>query len=82
MAKQRQTSYITFETNDNRRTLAVIEEMGLAPRVESNKVALPMVEREKIAEINRRLIHNGVGVYRIAAVENDLEAIFFDVIGE
>jgi lantibiotic transport system ATP-binding protein len=82
MAKQRQTSFVTFETSDNGQTLAVIEEMGLAPRIESNKVALPIVDREQIAEINRRLIHNGVGVYRIATIENDLEAIFFDVIGE
>ena len=82
IAKQRQSSFITFETNDNRRTSEVIEEMGLAPRIESNKVALPMVEREQVAEINRRLTRNGVGVYRIGTIKNDLEAIFFDVIGD
>ena len=82
VAKQRQTSFITFETDDNRRTVAVIEEMGLAPRLEAGKVALPIVDRERVAEINRRLIQRGVGVYQIGTVKNDLEAIFFDVIGE
>jgi lantibiotic transport system ATP-binding protein len=81
-AKQRQTSFVTFETDDNRQTLEVIEGMGLAPRIELDKVALPIVGREKIAEINRRLIQNGVGVYQIGTTKNDLEAIFFDVIGE
>lgn len=82
MAKQRQSSFVTFETNDDRQTLEVVREMGVAARVEANGVALPMLERDKIAEINRRLILKGVEVYQIATVRNDLEAIFFDVIGE
>jgi lantibiotic transport system ATP-binding protein len=81
MAKQQQTSFIAFETNDDEQTLKIIKEIGVTPRIESNKVALPILEREMIAEINRRLVQNGVEVYQISTVKNDLEAIFFDVIG-
>ena len=82
IAKQQQSSFITFETNDNRQASEIIKEMGLTPRIESNKVGLPLPEREKIAEINRRLIQRGVEVYQIGTTKNDLEAIFFDVIGD
>jgi lantibiotic transport system ATP-binding protein len=82
IAKQQQASFITFETNDDEQALAIIKGMGLAPRIESNKVALPILGREKVAEINRRLVQSGVEVYQIGTIKNDLEAIFFDLVGE
>ena len=81
IAKQQQTSFVAFETNDDQQASRIIEGTGVTPRIELNRVALPVLEREKIAEINRRLVQSGVEVYQISTVKNDLEAIFFDLIG-
>jgi lantibiotic transport system ATP-binding protein len=79
--KQQQSSFISIETSDTPRTFGIIEKNGLIPRIESNAVLLPVIDKEKIAEINKILVNNGVEVYQISTVKNDLEAIFFDVIG-
>lgn len=79
--KQQQSSYITFETNDNHKTLQIISNYcGAASRIESGKVALQVIEKEKIARINQQLVLGGIEVYQISTVKNDLEKIFFDVI--
>ena len=82
MSKRRQNSFITFETNDAPRTMQVISEYGLRLRVESGKVAIPVLEKEQIAAVNKKLVLSGIEVYEIGKIENDLEEIFFDVIGE
>lgn len=82
IARQQQSSFIAFETSDNLRALEIIARMGVAARVESGRVALPITGRETVAEINRRLVRDGVEVYQIGTIKNDLEAIFFDLIGE
>lgn len=79
--KQKKSSFIIFETNDNQQTSQIIGKSGTVSRIESGKVMTPILEKEKIADINRQLTESGIKVYQIATVENDLEAIFFDVIG-
>ncbi len=81
IAKQRQSTLIVFETSDNQRTCEIIEGQGLTARIESNAVLLPIIDKEKIAKINKQLVQSGVEVYQISTVKNELEAIFFDVIG-
>ena len=82
IAKQQQSSFIVFETNDNARTFEIIKGKISTARIESNIVTIPIIDKEKIAEINKQLVNSGVEVYQISTVKNDLEAIFFDVIGE
>jgi lantibiotic transport system ATP-binding protein len=82
IAKQQQSSFILFETSDNERTFEIIRGNFSTARIESNAVILPVIDKEKIAEINRQIVGSGVEVYQITTIKNDLEAIFFDVIGE
>jgi lantibiotic transport system ATP-binding protein len=82
MNRRRQNSFTVFETNDEAKTLRVIGDRGLSPRVVSGKIAIPFLEKEQIAAVNQRLVQSGVEVYQIGKIENDLEKIFFDVIGE
>lgn len=82
LAKQQQTSLTTFETDDNRQTVELITGLSILAQIEQGKVVVPMVEREMIAEINRRLVHRGVEVYQISRINNNLEAIFFGLINE
>lgn len=82
ISKQQQNSYIIFETNDDSITLQLINEFGVISRLESGKVAIPLLEKETVAAINQKLVQNNIEVYQISKIENDLEQIFFDVIGE
>lgn len=82
MSKRQQNSFIVFETNDEAKTLQITGSFGLNARIESGRIAVPVVEREQIARINQKLVESGVEVYQIGKIENDLEKIFFDVISE
>lgn len=82
ISRQQQKSFIIFETSDDARTLQIIDECGVASRLESGKVAIPIVEKETIAAINQKLVQHNVEVYQISKIESDLEKIFFDVISE
>ena len=82
LAKRRQNSSIVFETNNAAKTRQIIGEFGLASQEQSGKVAIPTLENEQIADLNEKLVRNGIKVYRIGKIENDLEEIFFDVISE
>jgi ABC-2 type transport system ATP-binding protein len=79
-SKQRQSSFIIFETGDDARAARIVGEFGVSPRVEPGGVAIPIIEKERVAAINEKLVREGVEVYQIGKVENDLEKIFFDVI--
>jgi lantibiotic transport system ATP-binding protein len=81
MGERRQHSYIVFETSDDARAEQIIRELGLRPWVEPGRVAVPALERERVAAVNQTLVRGGVEVYQIGRVESDLEKIFFDVIG-
>ena len=81
MSERRQHSFVVFETNDDARAGRIISELGLSPRVESGRVVIPALERERVAAVNQTLVRGGVEVYQIGRVESDLEQIFFDVIG-
>lgn len=78
--KQRQTSRINFETSDNERARRIIKGFGAIAEIEADRVSTAIIEREKVAQINRNLVENGVEVYQINVVKNDLEKIFFDLI--
>jgi ABC-2 type transport system ATP-binding protein len=82
LAKRRQNSYIVFETNDPAKTRQIINEFGLKSKDESGKISIPVLENERIAAVNEKLVRTGIEVYRIGKIENDLEEIFFDVIND
>jgi ABC-type multidrug transport system ATPase subunit len=82
VGKQRQSSFIVFETSDDSATRQIINDFGVTSKIEAGKIATPLLERETIARINRKLVESRVEVYQVSRVESDLERIFFDVIGE
>ena len=82
ISKRQQNSFVVFETNNDPQTLQILSGFGASARIEAGKIAIPVLDREKIAAINEILVQSGVEVYQISKVENDLEAIFFDVISE
>ncbi|MBA2621215.1 MAG: ATP-binding cassette domain-containing protein [Acidobacteria bacterium] len=82
VSKRQQNSFIIFETNDDSKSAQIINQFGEISWIEAGKIATPILEKETIAAINLKLAQSGVEVYQISRIENDLEKIFFDVIGE
>jgi ABC-2 type transport system ATP-binding protein len=82
ISKRQQNSFIIFETNNDAKASEIISGFGVVSPGEPGKISIPIVEKETIAEINRKLVQNNIEVYQISKIENDLEKIFFDVIGE
>ena len=81
MNRRRQNSFVIFDTNDNAMAVRIIRGLGVSARLETGGVALPALERGRVAGVNRELVRSGIEVYQIGKVESDLEDIFFDVIG-
>ncbi|MDQ1611910.1 MAG: lantibiotic transport system ATP-binding protein [Pyrinomonadaceae bacterium] len=82
ISKRQQNSFMIFETNNAAKASHIIGEFGLIPRTEAGNIATPILEKETVAAINRKLVQHDIEVYQISRVESDLEKIFFDVISE
>lgn len=82
ISKRQQNSFVIFETNNDSKALEIIDGFSVVSRIESGKIAIPILEKETVAAINQRLVENNIEVYQISKIENDLEKIFFDVISE
>jgi ABC-type multidrug transport system ATPase subunit len=79
MKKQQQASVNTLETSDNINAVKIISNMGLTAHIENKNIVMPVISKEKIGAVNQQLAANGIQVFEIATVKNDLEAIFMDI---
>lgn len=82
ISKRQQNSFVVFETSNDAKAAQIIDGFSLSSRTEAGRISVPLLDNEKIAAINQRLVQNDIDVYQISKVENDLERIFFDVIAE
>jgi lantibiotic transport system ATP-binding protein len=69
---------IRISTSDNAAAVQAIEDAQLV----DGEIVLPAMPAERIAAINRRLIAQGLDVYEIRTVRNDLETIFLNLVDE
>jgi ABC-2 type transport system ATP-binding protein len=82
VSKRQQNSFMIFETNNDSKSSQIINDFTITSLVEAGKITTPILEKETVAAINQTLVQNGIKVYQISKIENDLEKIFFDVISE
>ena len=78
--KQIESSSIIIDTNDNVRAMDVIIRFASAAQMQNNKIVLPLLNRNVIAEMNKALIQQQLDVYELSIVKNDLESIFFNLV--
>lgn len=78
--KQIESSSIIIDTNDNVRAMDVINRFASAAQMQNNKIVLPLLNRNVIAEMNKALIQQQLDVYELSIVKNDLESIFFNLV--
>lgn len=79
MQRQRQASRIVMETGDNPAALQLLAGLHIPARIEGNGISLAAAEKPVLADINRQLVQQGIDVWRIAAVEEDLESVFMNL---
>jgi len=78
--KQIESSSIIIDTNDNVRAMNVINQFVSTAQMQNNKIVLPLLGRNVVAEMNKALIQQQLDVYEISIVKNDLESIFFNLV--
>ncbi len=79
-AKQQQSLSIIMDTNDINLACKIITQQHLAYVIKDEKIILPALPNETIANLNKALVNNNVEVYGISIIKNDLENIFMDLI--
>lgn len=76
---QAQGSAISFKTNKLDETLKILIDQGLEAVNEGDRVSIPITEPEKIAQINKKIIEQGISLYEVKMDKSDLESIFMDL---
>ncbi len=80
ISKRQQASMIMLQTNDTPKTMQLINGFNLTARSEDGKILMPVVSKEKLAAINRQLVQDGIDVYELTTLKNDLESIFINLV--
>ena len=78
--KQTLNSVVCFETNNQEITRDIIASNGLIPTLNNGILSIPIIEKEKIAKLNKQIVEKGIAVYQISTVKDDLESIFIDLV--
>lgn len=77
---QSEKSVVAFETNDNDRTKKIISSNGFSATEMNGMIQIPLTEKKNIAMLNQILVQDGIEIYHIGIVKNDLESIFIDLV--
>jgi lantibiotic transport system ATP-binding protein len=77
--KQKNSSFISFETNKPDKTSEIFKANSFTSVVHNGQIEIPNVSKEIISKLNQQLVSNGIEVYQITTVKNDLETIFIDL---
>jgi uncharacterized protein YbaP (TraB family) len=80
ISKQNQSSKLVIETSNVNHSVDIIRSMQLNGIIDNGKVILPILSRETIAKLNRRLTENGIDVFEMSVIKKDLETIFMELI--
>lgn len=80
LKKQQQSAHTLIETSDNPKSIQILHTLGLTAHAEQGKVVLPVVDKEETGNISQVLAAQGIRVYEITTIKNDLETIFIDLL--
>jgi len=78
--KQSEKSLVGFETNNIPETIRLLNSNGYSANELHGMVQIPLTEKKNIAMLNQILVQNGIEVYHIGIIKNDLESIFIDLV--
>ena len=78
--KQQQRLSVVFDTGDIEKARRIITENNLQANIENGKLTLPTLPKSTIAHITQQLVQANIEVYEVGIINNDLEAIFMNLI--
>ena len=79
MQRQQQSTSIYFDTNDNIKALHLMQKQKIEARIEKERIVAATLSKPAIARINQTLVEQGIDVYGIKSIDNDLESIFMNL---
>jgi ABC-type multidrug transport system ATPase subunit len=80
--KQAHSSRLMLDTSNSSATLELLSASGIHAVLEKGKILMPLVSRERSAEIARLVIGAGIDLYEFTSNHEDLESIFMNLINE
>lgn len=78
--QQQRTSYVTVATGNDSRAEEILSAAGIGVQPAPAGLRLPLMPPSELAAVNRRLVENGIEVFQLHTIKNDLETIFFEMI--
>jgi ABC-2 type transport system ATP-binding protein len=75
---QSDSSLIEIETGDNEKAVRILQQT-VPITLRGNKILLKHQSKEHTASLNALLVKEGIQVYRLALIQNDLENIFMQI---
>lgn len=78
--QQTMSSVIKFDVSNTSRATEIITSHGITPSGNGAYVTIPLVEKEKIAELIKQFVNADISVYGTNVIKNDLESIFIDLV--
>jgi lantibiotic transport system ATP-binding protein len=78
--KQEQSAAIHLETSNDALATNWLLENGLSSRYENGQIIIPKQDKPAIAAINKCLVEQGIDIYQITTIRNDLESIFINLV--
>jgi ABC-2 type transport system ATP-binding protein len=80
--KQKLSTVIHIDTNNNIQTVEIMVALGLSPKLINGIITMPIEDKQILAGLNKKLVKDGIDVYQISTVKNDLESIFMDIVNQ
>ena len=77
--RQNELAQVVFEVNNIDAAWPILKQLNMEAAFENNKIILQAPSRNTIAEINKHFVHEGIDVYSISTIRQDLEAIFMEI---
>jgi lantibiotic transport system ATP-binding protein len=80
--RQKLGAEIHIETSQNHQSADIIAALGYSPRLVNGQIIMPVVEKHILASLNKKLVEEGIDIYQLTTVKNDLESIFIDLVNQ
>ncbi len=77
--RQNELAQVVFEVNNSDAAWPILKQLNLEAAFENNKIILQAPSKSTIAEVNKQFVHEGISVYSISTIRQDLEAIFMEI---
>jgi lantibiotic transport system ATP-binding protein len=77
--RQNELAQVVFEVNNCEKALPILMQHNIAAACENDKIILQAPSKNTIAQVNKHFVQEGIEVYGISTIRQDLEAIFMEI---